>query len=180
MVLKNIVLEVGIPEGVEVNIQGSLLNIKGKNGGIERDFYHPKISIQKLNNNIKIEGKKLNSRERIVVPTFRSLISNSIKGVTNPYVYKLKICSGHFPIKVGMENGKFVIRNLFGEKVPRIVNIPKNVKVNISSNEVSIESVDKEAAGQTAVKIERSAIRPGFDKRVFQDGIYIIKKADEE
>lgn len=178
MVLKNINLDVGIPQGVSVHIVGSLVEISGPKGNIKRDFYHPKIVIKTEGNLIKVEGKKLNSKEKMIVPTFKAIIQNNVKGVVNPYVYELKICSGHFPIKVGVEGKQLVVRNLLGEKVPRAVEIPLNVKVNVSGNVVNVESPDKSLAGQTAVSIEKITIRPGFDKRVFQDGIYITKKAN--
>ncbi len=179
MALKDLNLELVIPDGVEVKIEGDVLYVKGKAGGIERNFYHPKISIKKTEKAIKIEGRGLNSKERIIVPTFNALIKNYLDGVNKPYTYELKICSGHFPIKATIEDDYFVIRNLFGEKIARKVKIPKNVKVNISGNGVHVESVDKEVAGQTAVSIERATIRPGFDKRIFQDGIYIVRKAEK-
>jgi len=178
MVLKNLSLEIAIPKGVEVNVVNSLVTISGPKGSLQKEFFHPKISISadKSKNLIKIDGKKLNSKEKIIVTTFRSLIENSLTGVNNPYIYELKICSGHFPMKVGIENGKFVIKNLLGEKNPRIVDVPKDVKVNISGDKVVVESINKELAGQTAADIERITLRPGFDKRRFQDGIYIVKK----
>jgi len=178
MVLKNINLDVGIPQGVSVHIVGSLVEINGPKGNVKRDFYHPKISIKTEGNLIKVEGKKLNSKEKMIVPTFKAIIENNVNGVINPYIYELKICSGHFPIKVDIEGKKLVVRNLLGEKVPRIIEIPSNVKVNVSGNVVSVESSDRALAGQTAASIEKITIRPGFDKRVFQDGIYITKKAD--
>ncbi|MBI4154591.1 50S ribosomal protein L6 [Candidatus Woesearchaeota archaeon] len=179
MALKNLSLEIAIPKGVEVNVVNSSVTVKGPKGTLQKEFFHPKISISvdKSKNLIKIEGKKLNSKEKIIVTTFNSLIENGLIGVSNPYVYELKICSGHFPMKVGIENGRFVIKNLLGEKNPRIVDVPKDVKVNISGDKVVVESSDKELAGQTAADIEKTTLRPGFDKRVFQDGIYIVKKA---
>ena len=45
---------------------------------------------------------------------------------------------------------------------------------------INITSPDKEIAGQISADIEQLTRRPGFDTRVFQDGIYIINKDGEE
>ena len=47
----------------------------------------------------------------------------------------------------------------------------------MEGNLIYVESCDKELAGQVAADIEQTTRRPGFDRRIFQDGIYIIEKA---
>jgi large subunit ribosomal protein L6 len=39
-----------------------------------------------------------------------------------------------------------------------------------------VEGIDKELTSQTAALIEKLTRRPGFDKRIFQDGIFMIEK----
>ena len=41
---------------------------------------------------------------------------------------------------------------------------------------IEVEGTDKELTSQQAASIEQLTRRPGYDKRVFQDGIYIIEK----
>jgi len=50
------------------------------------------------------------------------------------------------------------------------------VKVSVDGHFVIVEGVNKEKTGQTAALIEKLTRRAAFDKRVFQDGIYIIEK----
>ena len=45
---------------------------------------------------------------------------------------------------------------------------------------ITVESADKELAGQTAADIETLTKRPGFDKRIFQDGIWMVSKGGKE
>ena len=52
------------------------------------------------------------------------------------------------------------------------------VEVKIQNKtEVIVSGIDKEAVGQTAANIERSTTVKKRDRRVFQDGIYLIEKA---
>ena len=71
---------------------------------------------------------------------------------------------------------KFVVKNFIGEKVPRTVSINEGVSVKIEGTEIVVEGFDKEKTGQMAASIEQMTRRPGFDERIFQDGIYLIEK----
>ena len=56
------------------------------------------------------------------------------------------------------------------------MDIRQDVTVKVEGQDVVVESNDKEAAGQVASRLERLTRRPGFDKRIFMDGIYITEK----
>ncbi|MGB1098957.1 MAG: 50S ribosomal protein L6, partial [Poseidonia sp.] len=52
-----------------------------------------------------------------------------------------------------------------------------NVDVKVSNKvEVTVSGIDKEAVGQTAANIERCTTVKKRDRRVFQDGIYLLNK----
>jgi large subunit ribosomal protein L6 len=99
-----------------------------------------------------------------------------IKGVQEGFTYKLKICSGHFPMSVALKGNTFEIKNFIGEKVPRTLKIKQGADVKIEGDQITVHATDKELAGTTAGAIEKLTRRPGFDKRIFQDGIYITEK----
>jgi LSU ribosomal protein L6P len=102
-----------------------------------------------------------------------------VKGVTEGYVYKLKIVYAHFPMKVNIKNNEVIIDNFLGEKTPRRAEIFGNVKVEIKNDIVTVTGINIEEVGQTAANIERGTKIKDYDHRVFQDGIYIISKGDE-
>ena len=83
-------------------------------------------------------------------------------------------------MNVAVNKGEFVVKNFFGEKVPRVLKLKDNVAVKIEGDLVIVESVDKEAAGQCAASIETLTKRVNYDSRIFQDGIYLISKDDKE
>ncbi|MFO8016405.1 MAG: 50S ribosomal protein L6 [Candidatus Woesearchaeota archaeon] len=167
---------VEIPEGVEISIEGPAVSTKGSKGELKRVFRHPKIRIERKDNKISLSASNATKREKKVMGTFRAHINNMIKGVSEGHSYKLKICSGHFPMNVSMEKGQFTVKNFLGEKLPRTMSVGDDVEVKIDGSEVVVESINKEAAGQTAANIEKLTSIKGRDKRIFQDGIYITEK----
>ena len=100
-----------------------------------------------------------------------------IKGVTSGFKYHLKALYSHFPMTLKQEGNELVVNNYFGERVPRRAKILPGVKVEIKNKvEITVSGSDKELVGQTAANIERCATVKNRDRRVFQDGIYLLNK----
>ena len=111
-----------------------------------------------------------------MLKTYRAHVKNLIKGVNEKFVYKLKICSSHFPMNVSISNNQFIVKNFLGEKSPRMMNIKDDVEVKINGDIIEVSSCNKEKAGNVASDIELLTKKVGKDVRVFQDGIYIVDK----
>ncbi len=176
----DIMHEINIPEGIEISREAHLIKVKGPKGEVSKKLAGPKIEIVADKNSVKIISKKASKREKKLIYTFKAHINNMIKGVTEPFVYKLKICPGHFPMNVSIEGDFFIIKNLFGEKTPRKLKINPKVKIKIDGKDVYVEGIDKELTAQTAASIEMLTKIKNRDKRIFQDGIYIVSKAGKE
>ena len=171
--------EIEIPGGVQVSANKTV-HVKGPKGELERSLFHPKIRISVKDNKITLSSKKATKREAKIMYSFKAHIGNMLKGVQEPWIYKLKICSGHFPMNVSMTNNKLILKNFLGEKHPRETKIKQGVNVKIEGNEIIIDSLDKELAGNTASEIELLTAVTNRDLRIFQDGIYIIHKAGKD
>lgn len=176
MLINNYREEIDIPEGVTVEQQGHDIIVKGPKGEVKRNLYSPSIGVSVENNKVVLSVEAMRKKEKAIVGTFRAHAKNMLKGVTEGHVYKMKICSGHFPMNVAFSDNTLIVKNFVGEKVPRTLRVDKNVSVNVDGEYVTIESPDKEEAGQTAGSIEKLTKRVNFDKRIFQDGIYIVEK----
>ena len=172
--------ELEIPESVEVEIEKGIVAVKGPKGESKRKLFHPRIKIEVKENKIIVESKNATKREKKMGGTYLAHLKNMLKGVKEPFIYKLKICHTHFPITASIENNKFLVKNLYGEQIPRTLKINPNVNIKIKEPEIIIESVDKELAGQTAADIEQICRITNRDKRIFQDGCYIISKGGKE
>ena len=163
--------QVSAVEGTTVKHENNTLTVEGSKGKVERSAILPGITIKQEGDKIVFEALRGSKREKTLINTYRSHLRNMMKGASEGHTYKLKVCSGHFPMSVAVKGQELEVKNFIGEKVPRIIKIPEGVNVKIDNEIISVESSDKEAAGRTAAKIENMCKRPGFDKRVFQDGI---------
>jgi len=177
---REIIQKIEIPEGVEANIEGSKLIVKGIKGENEREFRIGKLDFEKKDNLIIIGDKKATKNEKKIINTITSHIKNMIKGIQENFEYKLKICSSHFPITVEIHDKEATVKNFLGEKIPRKVKIPKDAEVELNGDIITVTSNDKESAGQAAANFERATKIRNKDRRIFQDGIFIINKAGKE
>jgi len=180
MSTKNFKVIIEIPENIQVMLEDSILKVKGPKGETEKKLLNPLVKIEKKDKKIILSTNKQTKKEKKIINTFRAHIKNLIKGVNKPFIYKLKICSSHFPITATIEKDMLIIKNFMGEKVPRKAVILPNVNVKIDGDIVIVESLNKELAGQTAANIEKACKRPGFDSRVFSDGIWMFHKAGKD
>lgn len=83
-------------------------------------------------------------------------------------------------MNVVMKGQTLEVKNLFGEAVPRSLVIPEGVSAKVEGDKITVQGIDKEKTAQAAASIEQLTRRPGFDKRVFQDGIYLLDKDGKE
>ncbi|UCD04267.1 MAG: 50S ribosomal protein L6 [Candidatus Woesearchaeota archaeon] len=171
-------LSIEIPEGIEVNIVNRTITVKGPKGELHRDFPKEYLSVVKKGNSVVISGKV--NKAKPIIGTFRSHITNMIRGVQEEFTYKMRVCFSHFPTTVEVQGDKFIVKNFLGGSKNREINIPKNVSVTVSGKEIEIKSVDKELAGSFAGVIEQKTRSRKKDLRIFQDGCYVISKAGKE
>ena len=168
--------KIEFPQNCEFKQEKKTITVKGPKGEITRTLPDKQLKISKEGNELILRYEKSSQREKKNLFTTRAHLKNMIKGVQEGFTYKLKICSGHFPMSVGIKNGVLEIKNFIGEKVPRTLKIKQGADVKIEGDIITVHATDKELAGLTAGAIEKLTRRPGFDKRIFQDGIYIIEK----
>jgi len=166
-----------VADGVEVKIEIDTIVVKGPKGEVTRIFPTKNLKIEVKDNTVTISSLQTGARARALIGTFNAQITNMINGVQEPYIYKLKICSSHFPINAKLSGQEFQISNFLGEKRAKKLTIPQDVTMKIEGDQIIIESIDKELAGKMASNIEQLTRISARDRRVFQDGIFMIEKA---
>lgn len=171
---------VELPEGTQASYENGTLVVQGKKGEVQRKLLHPHISISVKDGKIVFDAKQGTQREKRHLYTLRAHARNMIRGANEAHVYKLKVCSGHFPMNVSISSDTLTVKNFLGEAVPRVLKLKQGVDVKLDGDIITVTSPDKELAGQVAADIEQLTRITNRDRRIFQDGLYMIVKDGRE
>ena len=171
----DITQKIGIPEGVNVAIEGQKVSVSGPKGSLERQFSVTGVEIRKAGSGLEVVAHFPRRREKAMVGTVAAHIRNMVAGVTSGFRYEMQVYYSHFPMNVSIQGNKIVIKNFLGEKFPRESKIIGDTKVEISGQDVTVTGNNREHVGQTAANMEQATKIRRKDPRRFQDGIYIVK-----
>ena len=83
-------LPIEIPSGVDVNIEGSVVKVKGPKGELLQEL-NASIELDVTENLINVRPKDSSRQTRALQGTMRSLIANMVSGVVTPYSKDLLI-----------------------------------------------------------------------------------------
>jgi len=137
--------EIIIPSGIEANIEDNIITLS-KSGKEMKRKIDGEIKVKKEGDKIILSVNKARKNEKKKFGTAAGHIKNIIAGFNEPFEYSLEICNVHFPMTVTFDKAKsqFIIKNLLGEKHPRIVEVNKNIEVEIKAPNIKIKSNDIE------------------------------------
>lgn len=172
--------EIEMPQGVSSSYTNKVFTAKGKAGEVSKKLYYPGVSIVIADGVVEVSATQVTQVKKMQMNTIIAHIKNILNGVNDGYTYKLKICSGHFPMTVTVSGDKLEVKNYLGEKVPRLLRLKKGAKVAVDGNFITVDGVDKELSGQIAADIEQLTRITNRDRRIFQDGIFIVEKPGKE
>lgn len=169
--------EAALPEGVNVEVQKNNVKVSGPNGQLEKEFKHFfKIDVKVEGDKVVVTSDSDHRKTKAMVGTIAAHIRNMIKGVTEGYTYKMRVVYTHFPITVKAESNKVIITNFLGERTVRTARVLGDTKIEVKGQDITLKGSNVEDVSQTAGNIESATRLSRKDRRVFQDGIYILKK----
>lgn len=164
---------IAIPSGVEANVSGSIVKIKGSKGALQMDL-HDGLEIKKEENQLSVVPLKGSEVSVAVMGTTRALMNNIIEGVSKGFERKLVLIGVGFKAQV---QGK-VLNLALGFSHPIKFKIPEGITIETpSQTEVIIKGIDKQLVGQVAAKIR--AFRPPEPykgKGVRYEGEVVVQK----
>jgi len=147
-------MPIPLPQGVEVEIRGNEVTVKGPKGELSRSF-NPAMSISVDNGTITVSRPSDNRIHRSLHGLTRSLLANMVEGVSKGFQKDLEL------VGVGYRAQKV------GEKVELQVGYSHTVEivptsgvtvVVVGAQRISVQGIDKELVGDTAAKIR--SVRP--------------------
>lgn len=163
-----------VPSGVEVNIEGNLISVKGPNGQLSYQFNNI-INVDKQENEIIVTRNSDEKEERSLHGTTRANISNMVEGVTKGFTKELEIRGVGYRATL---NGK-VLNLALGKSHPENVEIPEGLTVEVPKNTIIIiKGSDKQLVGEFAANIRKlRAPEPYLGKGIrYKDERVIIKE----
>ncbi len=148
-------LPIAIPSGVDIDLAGSHITIKGPKGTLQRDLT-PVLSVVTEDGQLRVVRPNEEKRSRELHGLTRTLISNMVVGVTEGYTRKLEIQGVGYRAQLV---GKKLQLNL-GYSHPIEIDPPEGITFEVETpTKVAVTGIDKELVGQIAAQI-RSTRKP--------------------
>jgi large subunit ribosomal protein L6 len=164
---------VDVPSGVNANIQGQTVQIKGPKGTLQA-VLHDDVEVKLDKGAIKVDPRFETKRARAQWGTSRTLISNLIVGVTKGYEEKLEINGVGYRAAVQGKNLQLQVGLSHDVAYP----IPTGITIATPKpTEITITGADKQLVGQVAAEIRSyRPPEPYKGKGVRYAGEYIFRK----
>ncbi len=152
-------LPITVPAGVEVNIAGTTVSVKGKLGTLTQTV-DADINIAVENGVINVTRPTDQKRHRALHGLYRSLIANMVKGVSEGYKTEQELVG----VGYRASNKGQLLELALGYSHNVVFELPNEIKITTTSEKgqnpkVILESSDKQLLGMVAAKI-RSLRKP--------------------
>ncbi|AKJ64942.1 50S ribosomal protein L6 [Kiritimatiella glycovorans] len=140
---------VKVPSGVEVNVDGSVLRVKGPKGELSLEL-SDRVAVKVADGEAVVTRRDDDKRSRAMHGTARSLIAGMIEGVTNGYQRELVIAGVGY--RAQLKGNTLVLSVGLSHDVE--YTIPEGATVEVpSQTEVKVTGLDKQIVGQVAARI---------------------------
>ena len=138
-----------VPAGVEVNLDGQRITVKGPKGTLERDI-HSNMSVKLENGEITVTRPNDEKENRSLHGLTRTLISNMINGVTNEFSKELEINGVGYRAQ---KQGKTLVLTL-GYSHQIKMDEPEGITYEVPNpNSIIVKGIDKQLVGECAAVI---------------------------
>ena len=164
---------INIPAGVEVNVNGSEVTVKGPKGTLAQSF-NPKMSIAVEGSDILVTRPDDEKESRSLHGLTRTLIHNMVVGVTEGFSKTLEVQGVGYRVQ---KQGKDLVMTLgFSHQV--IMSEGNGITIDVPSpSKIVISGYDKQAVGQFAAEVRaKRPPEPYKGKGIRYVGEYVIRK----
>jgi large subunit ribosomal protein L6 len=152
-------LPITLPAGVEVNVKGTEVSVKGKLGSLSETI-DADIIVKVEDGVINVSRPTDQKRHRALHGLYRSLIANMVKGVSEGYKTEQELVG----VGYRASNKGQLLELALGYSHNVVFELPNEIKITTTSEKgqnpkVILESSDKQLIGMVAAKI-RSLRKP--------------------
>jgi large subunit ribosomal protein L6 len=163
-----------VPGGVDVEIEGTHVSVKGPRGTLERSL-HPEMKLVQEDSTIRVERPSDEAMHRSLHGLTRTLVANMVEGVTKGYEKRLEIVGVGYRAQLRGQDLEIAA----GFSHPVIVQCPEGLEFEVPQpTRITVRGNDKQAVGEIAAKIRK--IRPPEPykgKGIRYEGEHVRKKA---
>ena len=136
-----------VPAGVDINISGSQMNVKGPKGSLDL-VLHPSISFDVNDGEYLVKPES--DKDLAMAGTFRALVNNMVTGVSTGFQKKLQLVGVGY--RAQMQGKKLNLA--LGFSHPIEYTPLDGVTIEAPSNtEIIVSGCDKQSVGQVAAEI---------------------------
>jgi large subunit ribosomal protein L6 len=138
---------ISLPDGVDINISGSELKVKGPKGNLALNL-HPNVSLEE--NDGKYQVIPDSDKSVAMAGTFRALVNNMVIGVSEGFQKNLKLVGVGY--RAQLQGNKLNLA--LGFSHPVNYSAPEGIKIETpSQTEIIVSGCDKQKVGQVAAEI---------------------------
>ncbi len=142
-------LPITIPAGVDFNVDGNTVTVKGPNGVLSMEK-HPNISIDVNGNVVTLSRPNDNNKNKALHGLTRSLVNNMVIGVTDGFKKVLEISGVGY--RAQFKDNQLIMNLGYSHQV--VMEPPEGIKVEVPSNtQIIISGADKQKVGQFAANV---------------------------
>ena len=148
-------LPIEIPGGVQVEIKGADVRVKGPKGEMKRTF-SSLIDIKMEGNQINVSRNSDNPAERALHGATRALIANMVHGVSKGFEIVLQVEGVGYRAEMEGKNLSLFVGYSHPEKMEPPAGV--SFETDAKTRQIKVLGFDKELVGQTAANIRN--VRP--------------------
>jgi len=169
---------VSLPKGVEFNLSGTTVNMKGGKGALSLEL-NSEIEVAQEDDQLTVKPRSGSRFAQAMSGTTRALLANMVQGVSEGFEKKLELRGVGY--RAQAQGNKLNLT--LGFSHPVVYDVPEGVSVETpSQTEVLVKGTDKQKVGQVAAEIRR--FRPpepykGKGVRYFDERV-VMKEAKKK
>ncbi|CAM2867596.1 50S ribosomal protein L6 [Saccharomonospora xinjiangensis] len=145
-------LPITVPSGVDVNIDGQHITVKGPKGTLEHTVPE-RITVERGEDGALLVKRSDEEREsRALHGLTRTLVNNLVVGVTQGYEKRMEIHGVGYRVQAKGSDLEFAL----GYSHPVLIKAPEGITFKVESpTKFSVSGIDKQKVGQIAAVIRR-------------------------
>ncbi len=145
-------LPISVPSGVTVDIDGSLVTVKGPKGTLTHQVAEPITITRGDDGTLEVARPNDERQSRSLHGLTRTLVNNMVVGVTDGYTKALEISGTGYRVVAKGSDLEFAL----GFSHPVYIEAPQGITFAVESpTKFSVSGIDKQQVGEVAAKLRK-------------------------